>query len=82
MPRARLKWLCRRGMRELDLVLEAWLAQRYDGATIKQKTAFCDLLERPDPEIFDYLTDRAHAETPELRELIDVLKHLHQHADG
>jgi len=82
VPRARLKWLCRRGMRELDLVLEAWLAQRYDGATVSEKAAFCDLLERPDPEIFDYLTDRARAETPELRELIDVLKHLHQHADG
>lgn len=64
-------------MRELDLVMEGWLLARWDGASAAQRNAFCDLLQRPDPEIFDYLTDRATPATPDLKELIDALKRLH-----
>lgn len=81
VTRARLTWLCRRGMRELDLVLSAWLERHYAGATQQERAAFCDLLERPDPQIFDYLTDRETPDTEPLRLLIDVLKRLHHNTD-
>ena len=78
---ARLKWLCRRGMRELDLVLDGWREREYATARSGLKVAFCDLLERPDPQIFDYLTDRTTPETHDLKELVDALKRFHDHSD-
>lgn len=79
---ARLKWLCRRGMRELDLVLDGWRLREYVNARSGLKDAFCDLLQRPDPQIFDYLTDRATPDSSDLKELVDALKRFHHHADG
>lgn len=55
MSRGRLRWQCRRGMRELDDLLMTWLEKRYDAADDAQKQAFEALLALPDPEIAAYL---------------------------
>jgi len=47
----RLRWQCRRGTRELDLVLMGYLERRYATASSEEQNAFRMLLERPDPEI-------------------------------
>ena len=33
---SRLRWLCRRGMKELDVVMSAYLDNHYAGATAEQ----------------------------------------------
>ncbi|MBK8162382.1 MAG: succinate dehydrogenase assembly factor 2 [Gammaproteobacteria bacterium] len=43
--RARLHWQCRRGMRELDLLLQAYLDHAYDGAADAERAAFRRLLD-------------------------------------
>lgn len=51
----RLRWRCRRGTRELDALLGGWLDEhrgRADEQTIK---AFDELLDQPDPQIWDWL---------------------------
>lgn len=55
MTDARLKWQCRRGMRELDLLLTTYLEQHYVQAAEDEKRAFCELLTLADPELFGYL---------------------------
>jgi len=55
IPTGRLMWRCRRGMKELDVLLERYARERYPSATEAQKHAFAQLLELPDPEIVDYL---------------------------
>lgn len=55
MSEGKLRWQCRRGMRELDDLLLAWLNDRYDSADETQKQAFEALLALPDPEIAAYL---------------------------
>ena len=52
---ARLKWLCRRGVKELDIVLEKWLASRYQSASAEEQKAFAQLLELEDPVLFDLI---------------------------
>jgi antitoxin CptB len=53
--RARLKWRCRRGTRELDVLLERFLeAGGLDGAA-PQLAALQRLLELPDPVLVDCL---------------------------
>ncbi len=46
-----LRWRCRRGMRELDAALLAYLENHFDQAPLSEQRAFCDLLDIPDPEL-------------------------------
>jgi len=55
---SRLKWQCRRGMRELDDLLLAYLETVYAGGTDDDKAAFRAVLELPDPELNGYLLQR------------------------
>jgi len=70
---SRLKWHCRRGMRELDVLLERYLVREYADAPAVQKAAFETLLSLQDPEILDLLTGRVVADDDDLR---DVVKRL------
>jgi antitoxin CptB len=62
----RLLWRCRRGMKELDILLERFARERYAAAPAEQKRAFARLLELPDPDLADYLFGHATPEEPEL----------------
>lgn len=55
----KLRWRCRRGMRELDELLVRYLAQQYPSAGVAERDAFARLLELPDPDLFGYLVGRA-----------------------
>jgi antitoxin CptB len=71
--RARLRWRCRRGMRELDILMCGYLEQSYDGASEADRAAFRALLELPDPELLYYFTGRQAPDDPELRRLVDLI---------
>lgn len=47
----RLRWQCRRGTRELDLILETYLKNHYRSAQPEEQQAFRELLALTDPEI-------------------------------
>ena len=53
--RERLAWRCRRGIKELDLLLLRWLERYFEAATAEQRAGFAALLELPDPELACYL---------------------------
>ena len=72
---ARLKWRCRRGMRELDVLLERFLERQYSVASSEIQLAFARLLTLPDPEIFALIMGRQITENPELRDVIQRLRH-------
>ena len=55
MNDARLRWQCRRGMRELDVLLAGYLDQQYQQADEAHKEAFRQLLALADPELIAYL---------------------------
>ena len=71
---ARLKWKCRRGMKELDLLLERYLDTRYPSAGPTEQGAFRELLDMQDPELFAFVTGRERPATEELRRVVDVLR--------
>jgi len=50
----RLRWRCRRGMKELDLLLTRYLDERYGAASVQEQEAFRGLLETQDPVIYAY----------------------------
>jgi antitoxin CptB len=53
--RGRLRWRCRRGMKELDLLLVAWLDEHWDASAPDERQCFVRFLELPDPQIAGYL---------------------------
>jgi antitoxin CptB len=50
-----LRWRCRRGMKELDLLLERFLVRHYDKASSETQRAFERLLALPDPVLAELL---------------------------
>jgi antitoxin CptB len=69
----RLLWRCRRGMKELDILLERFARDRYEAAPPEQKRAFARLLDLPDPCLADYLLGHATPEEPELARLTQLI---------
>jgi antitoxin CptB len=69
----RLLWRCRRGMKELDILLERFARERYESAPAEQKRAFARLLELPDPDLADYFFGHATPDEPELARLTQLI---------
>ena len=70
---ARLRWQCRRGMRELDLLLTDYLENGYSHSSEEQKQAFRELLGLPDPDLIGYLLG---AQTPPDIALANVVSQI------
>ena len=69
----RLRWQCRRGMKELDQLLSAYLDNDYEAATDTDKAAFCALLELSDPELVGYLLQRQEPGSEIIARGIDII---------
>lgn len=68
--RARLRWLCRRGTRELDLLLSGFLDHGWTEAPPSVRAAFERLLALQDPELYALLSGREQPSDPELADVI------------
>ena len=55
---SRLRWRCRRGMRELDVMLTRYLDRAWATASSTERDAFVQLVELQDPDLFGYLVGR------------------------
>lgn len=55
LNKPRLRWGCRRGMWELDLLLLNFFDQCFDSLSLEQQQCFADLLESQDPDLFAWL---------------------------
>jgi len=70
----RLRWRCRRGVLELDLVLLGFLEQQYPGLSAAEQQAFDKLLETPDELLIDYVQgDRIPPEN-KLKQIVEKLR--------
>ncbi len=67
----RLRWRCRRGMKELDLLLTRYVEEQFRDAPAAHQTAFRELLEAPDTVIYDYCLGQARPPTPLLSALVE-----------
>lgn len=74
----RLLWRCRRGMKELDVLLERFARTRYAAVPPDQKRAFARLLDLPDPDLVDYLFGYVTPPDPELARLTQLITARHQ----
>jgi antitoxin CptB len=68
----RLRWQCRRGLLELDLLLQGFLESRYAHLREADKALFCRLLETPDPVMLAWVQDRDQSPS-EYRNIINII---------
>lgn len=74
---AQLKWRCRRGAKELDYLLLAFLEQKFDTLNKQQQHLFIELLQLPDTQLIFYLLGD---KTPQSKGLAQLVKKIRTHA--
>ena len=72
---ARLRWRCRRGLLENDIVLERWL-ERTDRTVLTEDdvAALDQLLDLDDNSLWDLLSGRADSHDGEMQRLVRQLR--------
>jgi len=70
----RLRWRCRRGLLELDIVLGRFVDRDYAGLDGAQKVVFNGLLDLPDTELWDMIAGRKEALQADQQAILERLR--------
>lgn len=73
--KAKLIWQCRRGMLELDLILNPFVTHHFANLNKEQLHAFEQLLTYSDPEIYHWLMEGGQPDTQELVDIVTFIRH-------
>jgi antitoxin CptB len=71
---SRLRWLCRRGMKELDVIMTRYLEDCYANADEADQQGFNDLLEMPDPDLYSLLLGRQSCSNENAKNVIRSIR--------
>lgn len=75
----RLRWACRRGMLELDVLLGNFLEEAFIQQTARDQDIFMTLLNCQDQDLFNWLTGKVPATTPDTQRLVEKILHHAKH---
>ena len=78
----KLRWRCRRGMKELDLLTLGYLEQHYPTASAEEQQAFAALLELQDPLLMSYMVGRETPTDTTMARVVGVMRMLLNSVDG
>ena len=70
---SRLKWACRRGMLELDVLFMPFVDEAFDDLSFEQQEVFEKLLTCDDPDLFAWFMGHAKCDDPELAGMVDTI---------
>ncbi len=74
--RARVKWACRRGMLELDVILDPFFEERFDSLSDEDKQDFIDFLKCDDPDLFAWLMGHGTSDDPRMKAMtVAIVSH-------
>ena len=71
---SRLRWRCRRGLLENDLILARFLDLRGDAITAPELIGLDRLLDLSDNELWDLLSGRQESDDAAMRPLLETLR--------
>lgn len=74
MERNRLFWASRRGMLELDLVLQPFLDDVYPTLETEDKERYHKLLESEDQDMFGWFLRREVPDDPDLQKIVQIIR--------
>ncbi|MGC1182496.1 succinate dehydrogenase assembly factor 2 [Legionella sp.] len=75
--KARFAWHCRRGMLELDLILQCFLNQRFDELSAAELKVFDSLLTCTDPELYAWLMGYVEPDNKEFKKIVALIRNNH-----
>ena len=74
-----LLWRCRRGMKELDVLLERYAAAALPQADDLERRLLARLLDRPDPELAAYFLGGEAPREPDIAALVARIAEFAHH---
>lgn len=76
----RVRWQCRRGMLELDLLLRRFVDSAYSDLSDEERNAFVRLLEYPDDTLLELLMGRMTSMEGAIDGVIEKIRAAQHHA--
>ena len=70
----RLLWRCRRGMKELDILLERYVRSQVAQASVEDRATLRQLLDLPDPELADHLLGHIPVSDARMARLMEAIR--------
>jgi antitoxin CptB len=77
MNKNRLMWASRRGMLELDLILQPFVENTYDSLEEDDQLRFEALLEREDQQLFMWLMKREQPVDADTQRIVQIIHDNH-----
>ncbi len=71
---SKLRWRCRRGMLELDILLNNFVDKQYVQLSAGQKNTFDQLLDYPDQLLFDLFLGHMESSDNSISELVQTIR--------
>ena len=71
---SRLRWRCRRGAKELDVVFTRYLEREYPSADAAHQAAFEFLLDTEDPIVMELITGRTPARSDDEAIVLNAMR--------
>ena len=70
----RLRWACRRGLLELDIIFGCFLDTAYEKLSMDEKVIFQNLLLEADQTLLGYFMGQENPEDPEIIRVIEKVR--------
>lgn len=70
----RVRWRCRRGLLELDIVLGRFIRQHYPRLDASQRLQFDELLDMPDNDLWELITGKLEPTRARQHTVLEWLK--------
>ena len=70
---ARLKWACRRGMLELDVLFMPFVEEAFGELSYEDQELFEKLLTCDDPDLFAWFMGHQVCKEPDLARMVDII---------
>ena len=74
MDEKEIIWKCRRGTKELDMLMNGFFENYYHSASNTHKEAFVKLLSLEDPTIYDLLLNKISSKDIAVYEIADMIR--------
>ncbi len=76
--RSRILWRCRRGIREMDILLQGYLETHYDGASESEQNSFEALLDEADLDILSWIMQKTEPDKHYIG-IIEIIREYAEH---
>jgi antitoxin CptB len=73
----RLAWRCRRGMLELDIILQKFVNEQFGSLHMDELQVFDELLDLPDNDFWELIRNTEPAEDESLQSVLTKLRAIH-----